>query len=211
MEIAYGECHCGCGQKTRIATDNHTRSGTVRGKPNPYIFGHQGFMERPVIVQPDDPMIRYIALTQGQVAIVDASRYEWLMQWKWYALYDPKLDQYYAERGLPSNQTMKMHAAILNPPPGRRADHINGNTLDNRYDNLRPSTHRQNGINTKLRKDNTSGCRGISWDKSRQRFQVHITVNNIQINLGRYKELSDAQAAYEVAAEKLHGEYRRKQ
>lgn len=39
-EIPYGYCHCGCGQKTKIATQSHTRSGQVRGQPMTYLKGH---------------------------------------------------------------------------------------------------------------------------------------------------------------------------
>jgi len=40
MEIPYGYCHCGCGQKTKIADKNHTRSGHVKGEPLRYVFNH---------------------------------------------------------------------------------------------------------------------------------------------------------------------------
>ena len=46
---------------------------------------------RPLIEQPDDPTIRYIPLTRSKYAIVNASDYEWLMQWNWFAIAFVKL------------------------------------------------------------------------------------------------------------------------
>lgn len=39
-EIPYGYCHCGCGQKTKIARQNHTKMGWIRGEPLRYLNGH---------------------------------------------------------------------------------------------------------------------------------------------------------------------------
>jgi len=41
QDIPYGYCHCGCGQKTNRATQNHTRLGHVKGEPYRFISGHQ--------------------------------------------------------------------------------------------------------------------------------------------------------------------------
>jgi hypothetical protein len=40
VTIPYGYCHCGCGQKTNIATHTQRRSGAVKGQPNRYLYGH---------------------------------------------------------------------------------------------------------------------------------------------------------------------------
>lgn len=44
-QIPYGLCHCGCGQKTNIATQNHTSQGLVKGTPHRYCKGHGRFKE----------------------------------------------------------------------------------------------------------------------------------------------------------------------
>lgn len=38
--ILYGYCHCGCGEKTKIATKPNNRYGHVKGEPVRYILGH---------------------------------------------------------------------------------------------------------------------------------------------------------------------------
>lgn len=42
QEIPYGYCHCGCGQKTAIATRTDKRDGTIAGQPKRYVHGHNG-------------------------------------------------------------------------------------------------------------------------------------------------------------------------
>lgn len=64
-------------------------------------------------------------------------------------------------------QVLVANAFILKPTDGKKyeVDHINGNTLDNRLINLRWVTHRENAHNCKQRTDNTSGVKGVCWDK----------------------------------------------
>ena len=45
---------------------------------------------------PTEKLTRHIPLSQGQVAIVDAEDYEFLMQWNWYAAWMPSTQSYYA-------------------------------------------------------------------------------------------------------------------
>jgi len=65
-----------------------------------------------------------------------------------------------------------MHRMILDAPDDMEVDHINGNPQDNRRSNLRLCTHRQNGINRKMSKNNTSGYRGVYFDKGKQRYRA---------------------------------------
>jgi len=65
-------------------------------------------------------------------------------------------------------------------------------------------------MNSKLRSDNTSGVKGISWNKEKQKYEVYINVNKKRIRLGRYKQLSYAVAARIWAEEKYFGEFRNK-
>jgi hypothetical protein len=74
-------------------------------------------------------------------------------------------------------------------------DHINGNGLDNRRENLRPASDAQNRQNQCLRSNNTSGYRGVYWDKSRQKWAVQVDLGGRCQYAKRFDQLEDAVAA----------------
>jgi len=97
---------------------------------------------------------------------------------------------------------------ITGDDPGEmQIDHINGDRLDNSACNLRLSTNAENCRNSKTPKDNTSGFKGVSWDKSKNRWQAKITINGEQKMLGRFDNPNDAYAAYCSAAKVYHGQF----
>lgn len=114
-----------------------------------------------------------------------------------------------------NNKTIRisMHRVIMNIQDkfwkNAIADHIHGeNTLnDNRKSNLRIVTPSQNSMNTKLRKDNTSGFTGVNWDKDINRWISRITVNKKKIKLGTFENFEDAVKSRKEAEEKYFGEY----
>jgi hypothetical protein len=69
-------------------------------------------------------------------------------------------------------------------------DHINGNTGDNRIENLRVATASQNSQNCKKPKHNTSGLKNISWDKDSKKWVVRLKINNVHKNFGRYNDIA---------------------
>lgn len=83
-------------------------------------------------------------------------------------------------------------------------DHIDGDSLNNRIENLRAVTMSQNLQNTKRRRTNTSGYKGVSWSKQRNCWIAQITVNRKCKNLGGYKTKEEAYEAYQKAAFTLH-------
>ena len=82
--------------------------------------------------------MKEIPLTRGKFALVDDEDYEWLSQWKWYCSTTG-----YAVRGC-KNRILYMHREIAKTKPGMLTDHINRNKLDNRKENLRFCSHREN-------------------------------------------------------------------
>lgn len=78
-------------------------------------------------------------------------------------------------------------------------DHIDHNPLNNSFDNLRPASHLENCRNRKLRSTNSSGVNGVSWSKSRSKWEAKIRHNGKTIHLGRHKELEDARIARKQA------------
>jgi hypothetical protein len=89
----------------------------------------------------------------------------------------------------------------------KEIDHINGNKLDNRIENLREVTHSQNAMNVKLKKNNTSGVKGVCWDKTRNKWKVKVSINNKTINCGRYDDFELAELVAIEARDKYHRQF----
>lgn len=86
-------------------------------------------------------------------------------------------------------------------------DHVNGNGLDNRWDNLRLATISQNACNKDGKQNTKSGVKGVSYDKRTNRWKSSIRIGGKEIWLGRHNTLDLAREAYAAAAEKYHGEF----
>lgn len=82
-------------------------------------------------------------------------------------------------------------------------DHKNRNKRDDRIDNLRESTVSQNAANAKLSSANTSGYRGVTWDKSSGKWRSQIEVNGKAIYLGWFDDVREAAAA-RISGEGIH-------
>lgn len=88
-------------------------------------------------------------------------------------------------------------------------DHIDGNPLNNRMSNLRLATSSQNAMNSRISSDNSSGVKGVSFDKSMSKWQAYINIDYKKINLGYFSCLENAAKARKDAEIKYHGEFRR--
>ena len=94
---------------------------------------------------------------------------------------------------------------------GKCIDHEDNNALNNKIENLRESTHSQNSRNSKLKKNNTSGIKGLSWKKKIQRWVAEVHANSKKIYIGCFleSEKENAKKAIEEARKKLHGDFGR--
>ncbi len=88
--------------------------------------------------------------------------------------------------------------------PNQQIDHIDGDSLNNCIENLRPTSHKQNSENRKgANKNNINGVKGVCWDKSTKKWKATIRHNGKVMNLGLYENIDDAIAA-RIAAEKKY-------
>ena len=86
-------------------------------------------------------------------------------------------------------------------------DHINGIKDDNRILNLRNCTQQQNRLNQGDYSSNTSGYKGVVWNKSRNKWQAQIRFKEEHFYLGQFDCPKEASEAYEAKAKELHGEF----
>jgi len=93
--------------------------------------------------------------------------------------------------------------------PKDQVDHINGVRTDNRISNLREATNSQNGKNLGLSKANTSGVKGVSFEKYTNRWKATIRVEGKSISLGRFGSIEDAVLARKNAEQHYFKEWNR--
>ena len=168
-------------------------------------------VKRHAVVQPSDQSIRLIPLTQGKNAIVDAADYEWLMKTNWHARKDDKTGAFYAETNIYVGNGKcdrgYMARFILDLGLSELADHVNGNTLDNRRCNLRASTKAQNRFNSKKPSCNSSGYKWVT--KRYSGWAARVTFRGVLHELGTYATPLEAHEVAYDAAKRFHGEFAR--
>lgn len=141
---------------------------------------------------------------QGKVVLLDDEWYDRLKDKKIW------LDGDYAVTWVnlgSMRRKTKLHRLITDEQGKLFVDHINGDTLDNRIQNLRPATNQQNQWNAKLRVDSVTGFKGVA--KKGKKYRAYIYVDNKQRSLGAYRTARDAAIAYNGAAIALFGEFAR--
>ena len=156
--------------------------------------------------------MKTIPLTKGYCTIVDDADYAWLSQWKWCAC-TSETGRVCAFRCPVDPVTGKhtailMHRVILNAPKGVDVDHRDLDGLNNQRDNLRFATVSQNQMNTRIRKHNKSGFKGVSLHPDRK-WHAYIKKDGKGINLGGFDTPEEAHAAYCRAAESMFGDFSR--
>ena len=150
--------------------------------------------------------MKEIELSQGKVALLDDEDYEWLNQWKWYAVSCGW--SFYAARSRRHNSPpTRMHRLILGAQSGQLVDHRDGDGLNNQRANLRFATHRQNSTHRIRGPRNRSGYRGVSWDKSSNKWRASIRLDGRVVHLGMFTDPVEAAHAYDAAAIAHHGEF----
>lgn len=112
----------------------------------------------------------------------------------------------YAYLPKPGGGTRFLHRVLLGEPPCE-VDHRNGNGLDNRRSNLRLATHAQNLANTRPRIGTSSRFKGVSWFRSKRRWEAYICVERQKRRLGYFHDEEAAARAYDAAALEAWGEF----
>jgi AP2 domain len=152
--------------------------------------------------------LNYINLTQGKQAIVSDEDFETVSQFKWY--YDNTTG--YAKRDARIDGKRKciyMHRFVNDTSNGELTDHINGNRLDNRRENLRSCNFTQNHANKKIESKFSSKYKGVYWQKNRNKWIAMIRIDRKGHYLGCYDDEKLAAKAYNEKAKEFFGEFAR--
>lgn len=123
-----------------------------------------------------------------QVVLLDDEDYDKIILGKPLRLkYDKTINGFYVYRSLEA-----IHRIITNCPKGLCVDHINHNTLDNRKENLKVCTQKENNNNRKVRCTNKTGYPGIHIDKKTGKYITRIIVDSRRYYIGKYNTLEEA-------------------
>lgn len=144
--------------------------------------------------------MKELILTNGEKVQLDDQDYDYYNQWSWFR----------SHTGLVYRHTRQGHIAlhklICPVSESMEVDHKDRNQLNCQRSNLRPATHSQNGAN-KIAPPNTSGYRGVYWNRAKGRFHAQIKKNKQTIYLGLYQSPEEAARAYDKAAKKYFGDF----
>ena len=184
-------CECSCGNQItvplcRLRSANLKSCG--RCKPNTYET-REGLI--------------FVTVADGRSFVIDEQDFPVIAKRSWHIT-----AQGYVATDI-DRKLVKLHNMLLNPAGTELVDHINRNKLDNRRENLRKCTKQQNCFNQSLRCTNSSGFKGVVFDKRRNVYYSRIMHNGITHHLGTFKtdDIVSAAKAYNQKALELFGEY----
>lgn len=86
-------------------------------------------------------------------------------------------------------------------------DHIDNNKLNDKIENLRLATRSQNMYNTRIRSDNRSGIKGVSFNPGNNNWRARLHVGKTKIEIGSFQTKEQAAEAISSARQKYHGEF----
>ncbi len=154
-----------------------------------------------------------IELTRGYHAIVDDDWAETLGCFSWCATVVGGGAVYAVSHvqgtGRKNNKQRLMHRFLLAAAPSQEVDHVNGNGLDNRIQNLRLCTRSENLRNRRKNTNNTSGFKGVYFHKAAGKWLARLSTRVDGEHLGLHKTAEDAAHAYDEAALRRFGEFAR--
>lgn len=154
-----------------------------------------------------------LALPGDYIVLIDEADQLLVAGFAWKILKSDKHDLLYAH-AWQNKLHLYMHRLIIGAGPDEQVDHWNSNGLDNQRHNLRIASYSQNRVNqgkqlSRSGRMSTSQYKGVSWDKSRQKWIVAIGARDGHRSLGRYADEEQAARVYDAAALERWGQFAR--
>lgn len=169
-----------------------------------------------------DFSVRRIPLTQGCEALIDEADYEsehvvefgngitWrgrIGERPWCA--SVKKHTTYAKATILGSLELRLHRVVMDAKLGELIDHIDGNGLNNRRDNLRLATNQGNSANSKRQIGSASRFKGVGFHRQTGKWEAFIRHNGKKQHLGLFVVEAEAAQAYNEAALRLFGAFAR--
>jgi hypothetical protein len=148
-------------------------------------------------------MWKRLPLAHGYTAIVDEEDFDELIKFNWSVVRSRDGKRIYAKRTF-NGKNQYLHRLLAKTPPGLVTDHINGDTLDNRKNNLRACTHSTNQHNKSV-PGHSSIFRGVSWNKNSLKFEARLRAYGETYHLGYFIDEKEAARAHDLKALEIYG------
>lgn len=131
-------------------------------------------------------------------ALIDLGDIEKVGKHRWYA----------STKGyVKSQDNLRLHRLVMDAPDGYLVDHVNRIPLDNRKSNLRLCTPAENSRNVGVSQSNSTGFKGVYFEKLNNKYRARIKYNGKRVSLGCYENAVDAAIAYDKKAIELFGDF----
>lgn len=152
-----------------------------------------------------------IKLTRGFVAIIDKEDYESVRQFKW-RVTEAYNDTFYATTWMRikgKGRHVYLHRFLMQSPKNKKVSFNNGNSLDCRRENLSILTNSERQLKSRLGKNNSTGYRGVSFNKAAGKYKAYIKKDKKLLYLGLFETAEEAAQTYNEKAKRLFGKFAR--
>ena len=152
--------------------------------------------------------MRTVELTKGYKAKVSNVDYGRVMEYTWRAAVDKRRDGSVRNVYAVSGENIYMHRLVLRvTSPNTEVDHRDVDGLNNQRSNLRKVTHAQNLQCRKMSGKNTSGFRGVYWNRKTKKWTANINFDKKTKYLGQFSSVKAAALRYNKAAKLAFGKF----